>query len=89
VTTENNGSATFMEVNSIETIKQCVIRGIGITLIPKISVEKEIAQKKLVALSWPKEDLETGIIMIWHKDKWLSPTLLAFMDTVREELKSS
>ena len=89
LTAENISPITYMEVNSVETIKQCVMRGIGITLIPKMSVEQEIAQKKLTALSWSQEGLETGIIMIWHKDKWLSPTLRALMDIVREVLKSS
>jgi DNA-binding transcriptional LysR family regulator len=86
--TEEKVEATFIEVNSIETIKKCVMEGIGVTLIPKMSVKQEIAQNTLTALSWSQDNLETGILMIWHKDKWLSPTLQAFMDTVKEVLKS-
>lgn len=85
---ENVDSATFIELNSIEAIKQCVIKGIGITMIPKMAVEQEITQKKLTVLPWSKEKLETAILMIWHKDKWLSPTVQAFMDTVKEVMKS-
>jgi DNA-binding transcriptional LysR family regulator len=89
LTIEKVGSATIMELNSIEAIKQCVIKGIGVTMIPMMSVAQEISQKKLIILPWSEEKLETGILMIWHKDKWLSPTLQVFMDTVKEVMKSS
>ena len=78
---------TFMTVNSIEAIKQCVIKGIGLTMIPQISVGREIEDQELAVLPWPEEKLETAILMIWHRDKWLSPTLLAFMDAVRAVIK--
>jgi hypothetical protein len=38
-------------------------------------------------LPWPEEQLETAILMIWHEDKWLSPILQAFMDTVKEVMR--
>ncbi|MBF0526556.1 MAG: LysR family transcriptional regulator, partial [Deltaproteobacteria bacterium] len=57
---------------------------VGVTIMPELSVKKEIAAKELVVLPWGDEVLETGILMIWHKDKWISPTLQAFMNTVRE-----
>ncbi len=87
LTEEKVGSTTFMEFNSIEAIKQCVLKGVGVTMIPMMSVEKEIAQKKLKMLPWAEEKLETAVLMIWHKDKWISPTLRAFMDTVKEVMK--
>ena len=86
---EKVDAVTIMELNSIEAIKQCVSKGIGVTMIPMMSVTQEIEQKRLKILPWPEEKLETGILMIRHKDKWLSPTLQAFMDTVKEVLKSS
>lgn len=85
LTEEKVDPATFIEANSIEAVKQCVIRGIGVAMIPMMSVMQEITQKKMVILPW-EEKLETGIIMIRHKDKWLSPTLRAFMEIFREEL---
>lgn len=83
------GDTTFMEINSVETIKQCVLSGIGVAVIPAMAVRKEIAQKRLAVLSWPEEALETGILMICHRDKWISPTMKAFMNTARGVLKSS
>jgi DNA-binding transcriptional LysR family regulator len=89
LTEEKVDSATIIELNSIEAIKQCVIKGIGVTMIPMMSVAPEIEQKKLTILRWSEEKLETAILMIWHKDKWLSPTLQAFMDTVKKIMKSA
>ncbi|MCP4344018.1 MAG: LysR family transcriptional regulator [Desulfobacterales bacterium] len=87
MTEEKVDSATIMEVNSIEAIKHCVIKGIGVAMMPVIAVKQEIEQKKLVVLPWSEENLETAILMIWHKDKWISPMLQGFMDTVREVMK--
>lgn len=88
LTEEKVDAATFIELNSIEAIKQCVIKGIGVTLIPMMAVAQEIDQQKLTILPWSEEPLETAILMIWHKDKWLSPTLQAFMDTVKAVMQS-
>ena len=88
LTEEKVDSVTIMELNSVEAIKQCVMRGIGVTMIPLMSVAQELSNDKLAILPWPVEKLETGILMIWHKDKWLSPTLQAFMDTAKRVMKS-
>lgn len=76
-------TASIIEMNSIEAIKQCVIRGVGITIIPEISIREEARQGKLAILPWTEDQLETAVLMIWHKDKWLSPTLQAFMRCAR------
>ncbi len=73
---------TVLEINSIEAIKKCILSRLGVTLIPEIAVREEIARGELVALRW-QEEFETAILMIWHKDKWLSPMLRAFMEAVR------
>jgi DNA-binding transcriptional LysR family regulator len=78
-------TARIIESNSLEAIKQWVAAGLGVTVIPEISVRSEMKQGRLTALSWG-EDIETAVIMIWHKDKWLSPVLEDFMDTVRRVL---
>ena len=72
-----------MAINSIESIKRCVIGGLGIAMIPLIAVNAEIKQKKGIKLPWPQEELETGILMIWHKGKWVSPAIKSFMDSMR------
>ena len=78
---------TSLSFHSVETLKQCAIGGAGITILPKISVSEEIRQGKLKRLAWEVKDLEVAILMIWRKAKWLSPSLKAFMETVRKAMR--
>ncbi len=75
-----------MEFHSVEAIKQCAMAGLGYTFLPEIAVKKEIEQGRLVALNWAGRDFEVVTQLVWHKDKWLSPTLQAFMSVARELL---
>jgi DNA-binding transcriptional LysR family regulator len=75
--------AIILEFNSIEAIKKCVTAGLGITVIPEIAVRDELQQGKLVRLDW-NEEMEVAVLMIWHKEKWISPALSAFMETMRK-----
>ena len=75
---------TLLEFNSVAAIKQCVMEGIGITILPEVAVAQEIANGRLAGLAWEAGELEVAILMIWYKEKWLSPTLKAFMEMTRE-----
>jgi len=75
-----------LEFNSVEAIKQCVMAGVGISILPEITVAKDISKGRLAALPWDEGALEVAALMIWYKDRWLSPTLSAFMETVRKVL---
>ena len=79
---------TTMEFASIEAVKQCVAAGVGIAVLPKVVVAKELADSQLVALCWQQHDFEVYTQMAWHKDRWLSPALTAFMETSRALLKT-
>jgi len=75
---------TTLEFNSVEAIKQCVMEGIGITILPEIAVAREIAQGRLAALTWGEGEMEVALLMIWYKERWLSPTLSAFIRMARD-----
>ncbi len=75
--------AAKIEMNSVEMLRQCVIAGIGITIIPEIMVREETASGRLQVIPWPETPLEKAVMMIHHKDKWISPSLQAFMEAVR------
>jgi DNA-binding transcriptional LysR family regulator len=62
---------------------------LGVTLIPKIAVSRELEVKNLIALPWPDREIEVARLMIWHQDKWLSPIMKRFMDMTLEVLKNS
>lgn len=44
--------ASTLEVGSIETIKKCVISGLGLSLLPQMTVEQELALGVLKDLHW-------------------------------------
>ncbi len=79
-------SISSLEFQSAEAIKQCAISGIGIAFLPKIVTEVEVERGELVALPWPFPNLDVYTHMAWHKDKWLSPIILSFIETAREVL---
>lgn len=80
--------ATSLEFGSIEAIKQCVMAGMGITFLPEVTVTAELAQGWLVALPWTGPEHTVMTQIAWHKDKWLSPALRAFIDLTRGTLRA-
>lgn len=73
--------ATTLEFSSVEAIKQCVMLGMGISILPEMVTSIEVEQGKLAVLLWPLTDAQVYTQMVWHKEKWLSPALRAFIDT--------
>jgi DNA-binding transcriptional LysR family regulator len=76
-----------LEFNSIEMLKACLKISPGVTMIPEVTVRDEIQRGELSMLSWDEEHMETAVLMIWHKEKWLSPSLRAFMEVSRAVMK--
>jgi len=81
---EGIGSTAILELNSIHAIKNCVMAGVGISIMPEIAVRGEISKGQLAGLKWVENPLEAAVLMIWHKEKWISPALKSFMDMVEE-----
>ncbi|MEN8702279.1 LysR family transcriptional regulator [Bacillus infantis] len=77
-------SVTYLEFQNAEAIKQCAITGLGIAFLPEVTVKAEIERGDLVALPWEVPGLHVYTQMLWHKDKWLSPIIQAFIEAVRE-----
>ncbi len=77
---------TGMEFSSLAALKRCLSRGLGVTILPGIAVKEEATRGSIAILPWTGDALETGILMIWHREKWISPVLQTFMDLMREEI---
>jgi len=73
-----------LEFYSVEVIKKCLTSGLGITVLPEIAVRDEVAQKKLVILPWSEGKIDVALLMIWYRDRWISPTLRAFMEVTKK-----
>ncbi|KAB7708263.1 LysR family transcriptional regulator [Bacillus aerolatus] len=71
------------ELGSIEAIKQCVINGLGISLLPLITVKTEIEQGKLKATPWETKNSSIATSLAHHKNKWISPAIRAAIDIIK------
>lgn len=67
------------ELGNLEAIKQCVMNGLGIALLPKIVVQSELEQQKLVSLPFSHEQLKLDIQLLLHPKKWISQPLQTFI----------
>jgi DNA-binding transcriptional LysR family regulator len=75
-----------MEFDSVEAIKQCVIANVGIAMLPEVAVKRELDAGDLVRLPWFDERFFVYTHMLWHRDKWVSPAMEAFIALSREIL---
>jgi DNA-binding transcriptional LysR family regulator len=83
---EGMDTISDLEFFSVEAIKQCAMVGMGIAFLPRMVVATELEQGRLVALPWEDHKFEVSIQMIWHKEKWLSPAMKAFIEITNEIL---
>ncbi len=77
------------EFDSIEAIKQLVVSRLGIALLPRAAVETELSDGKIVDLNWIGPKMEMFTQVVYHKNKWISPTLAALFDLVKEHFSES
>lgn len=76
-----------MELWSTEAMKRCVMSGLGIAYLPLLTVKDEIKDGKLKII--PCEDDFKPIFaqVAYHKNKWISPALSAFIDITLKHAK--
>jgi hypothetical protein len=58
----------------------------GVAVLPRIAVEKELAQHQLVPLSWPRHTICVYSQMIRHSEKWQSSAHVAFWQLAKHML---
>ncbi|PFA13144.1 LysR family transcriptional regulator [Bacillus cereus] len=80
--------ANKIEFVSVEAIKQCVIAGLGIAILPAMVVEKDIEEGTMeeLILENPIAPIVTQIA--WHKDKWITVPLQQFIDVTRVVIRN-
>lgn len=76
--------ASILAFSSNEVIKKFVMDGWGIGFLPEITIKQELLSGELAALSWCDTPFNIKTQIIYHKDKWLSPALRAFLAVTRE-----
>lgn len=74
---------SFLEFGTIEAIKRGVASGLGIALLPAVTVSGELARGEIVALPW-KAPFSVYTQLAWRSGRRLSRELKLFVDqTVR------
>jgi len=72
-------ASVVSEFNSIEAVKQCVAAGIGVALLPRFTLERELSENRYAVLPLAMRN-NMGIQMAYREDKWLTPALTTFVD---------
>jgi len=80
-------SLTELEFNSVEAIKQCAMVGLGIALLPEMSLKGELERGELITLPWDLSEIQFATQMLWHQEKWISPSMKEFIELARSVLK--
>ncbi|URZ18566.1 LysR family transcriptional regulator [Clostridium felsineum] len=77
-----------IELWSIEAIKKCVASNLGISFLPRFTVEEELKNGKLKELEAGCSDTKITAIYAYHKNKWISPAMSLFIQILRENFES-
>ena len=75
------------EFSSIEAIKQCVTAGMGLGFLPEIVIAGELKKRLFTVLNWQGPKISIATSIVWHKDKWMSPAMQAFLDVLKVKLQ--
>ena len=77
-----------MELTSNEAVKQAVIAGLGISIMPVIGIKNELQKGDLKILDISDLPIETNWHLIWLKSKNLSSVAKAFKKHIEENKES-
>lgn len=78
-----------MEFDNIETIKQAVEIGAGLSILPEPTIRREIANGTLATVRVLGCDLERPIGIIHHQRKAFTPVLTKFVEMLRERTSAA
>ena len=77
-----------MNLGSVETVKGCVASNLGITLLPRYTVEEELRQGTLRELAVPElTDQKLKVVCSYHKNKWVTPAMKLFLELTHKRFK--
>lgn len=74
------------EFSGVEAIKQCAIAGMGVAVLPEVTVAGEVEDGRLARLPWAGSELRLITQATRHGERWLSPAVRAFLEVAREVL---
>ncbi|MCX4189636.1 LysR family transcriptional regulator [Methylophaga sp. OBS3] len=76
----------FMEMGSIETLKQGVLAGLGAAVVPRLSVQTELKLGVMKTIPIKNFSLRRSWCLVYPKGKHLSPAAQAFAEYIQTNL---
>ena len=74
----------YLELGSAALLCQMVEQGMGLSFLPEYIVRPALAAGRLARLNVPDCAVEMHRQLFYHRDKWLTPQMNAFIQLVRE-----
>ncbi|TBX66162.1 LysR family transcriptional regulator [Flavobacterium silvisoli] len=74
-----------LQLTSNEAVKQAVIAGLGLSIMPLIGLKNELENGSMQIIPVKKLPIVTNWTLIWLKDKKLSPAAAAYLAFIKEE----
>ncbi len=78
-----------MELGLQQSVKAAVLDGLGITVVSRLAVERELADRRLVAIEVEGEALVRDFVLVRHAGKTPSTVSEAFVAYARAEIAAS
>jgi len=78
-----------MELASIETIKRFVSIGMGISIVPRLCIDKEIKDGSLRALTIRDARFQRKLGLIYNRDRYQSQAARAFLRIISDQQAAS
>lgn len=75
-----------IELWSIESIKRCVASNLGVSYLPRFTVEEELRSGELQELPFSDPPLRITALCAYHAGKCVSSAMSLFMECMRESL---
>ncbi|RLQ94080.1 LysR family transcriptional regulator [Falsibacillus albus] len=78
--TEGVQTKSKISFSSLEAIKQCVADDLGIAILPKIAVQRELKANVIRQLPFQHESIKVFTQLVYHKKKWISPIMAQLIE---------
>jgi DNA-binding transcriptional LysR family regulator len=86
--TKNISVLKKMELTSNEAVKQAIMAGLGVSIMPLIGIRNELYNKELKIIPIKGLPIITNWSLVWNKGKNHSPASQAFIEYLNLEIKN-
>lgn len=78
----------ILQIDNTEIIIRQVLQGIGVSFLPRYTVQPFIDRGELSVYELSDFELTFNIQIIYHKNKWITPQMVGFIDLLCEYFKT-